>query len=177
MKSFFLLSFVTGIIMFFPLACQETTSPDEVLVDRTEITDIAKAAVSKTTEIFIWDVIASGECLGEDLDIYAPYQFTAHTTLDGKGNFHTTMHWRPLRDAIAVGLETGRSWHPVGAEMMSSHSGKVDITQHWVGSGNWFGNQAGPNLFEHWNLSYIVDEDGNVLSVKKEMLSMECHGN
>ena len=176
MRVGFALIVIASLVMLFLPGCQETEMPVESPMITAEGTNLAKATVIKTEDIFVWDVIASGECLGEDLDIYAPYKFKAHTTLDGKGGYHTTMHWRPLKEAIGVGVETGRSWHPVGAEMVTVHSGKVGEKEHWVGTGNWFGNQPGPNLFEHWNLNYVVDENGEV-TVKKEMLSMECRGN
>ena len=139
------------ISVFFIFSCENATKPTEVSqTDQSEIVPLAKASKTMSREIVEEDWYLPGECLGEMLNIHYVDELTVRTIIDGKGGYHSFVHYRPIA-TVAIGEDTGREWRPVGSVPIIEHYGKLGEKYILTSAGcyNWKAQQKGPNLSNH----------------------------
>lgn len=94
-----------------------------------------------------------------------------HTTLDGKGGFHTKMHFNP-QGLSGEGQTTGDKYKGTGVTQ-EHFNGKVGSQSTYVNNYRMIGQGPGNNLLVHENWHWTVNANGEV-TADVDNYSFEC---
>jgi len=113
-----------------------------------------------------WNPCANGG-EGEEMDLTGSWHGVFHTTDDGNGGFHYTIHFTP-QNVFGVGRITGDIYKATGAENFQGNI-KVGNEATESGSWRWIGKGSAVNFHEYWTWHVTVNANGETtVWVEKE---------
>ncbi|HRW11281.1 MAG TPA: hypothetical protein P5121_39550 [Caldilineaceae bacterium] len=134
---------------------------------------LAKATVIHDNYSVPVDEVIYSDCAGEEIHFIGEFHVSTHTTIDGKGRFHTTFVGND-HQVTAVGLSTGNLYHRVGATHESMNLvGQLPYQISYTNSFHFIGQGMAANTIEIDVVRLSIDKNGESTIVFENRI-LEC---